>query len=59
MIDPRMGGDPYGMLQGHGGMAGGMGGMMDYGLAGGNSGFDTAMGIILGGGSRRGRCRRC
>jgi hypothetical protein len=45
------GGDPYGMMQGQGGMGGGMGG--------GDAGYDMAMGIIMGGGPRRRRCRRC
>jgi hypothetical protein len=68
MMDPRMAGgmegglggsDPYSMMQGQGGMGGGMVGMMDPRMGGGGSGFDMAMGIIMGGGSRGRRCRRC
>lgn len=67
MMDPRIGGglavggrSYYGMMMhGQGGMAGGIGGFMGHCMAGGDSGFDMAMGIIMGGGSRGRRCRRC
>ena len=49
--DPMGGGDPYGMMQSQGGMAGVM--------SGGYPGFDAAMGVMMGGGRRRRRCRRC
>ena len=67
LMDPRMGrgmamagDDSYGMMmQGQGGMAGGIGALMGHRMTGGNPGFDTAMGIIMGGGSRGRRCHRC
>jgi hypothetical protein len=65
MMDSRMAGgmggglggsDPYSMMQGQGGMGGGMVGMMNPRMGVGGSGFDMAMGVIMGGGRR---CRRC